>query len=192
VPVIPIVILPEDWKRSALIINETSTAYYKPDLWINGNLDKTNSSVTRTSNGKISGEQGTEFLPPRSSVSKTVASLGDNSGLKKVYTAGQQGWAAKIRSTDGQTSFTMENSPLVFRSYLTFARPEKDEISFTVDNQFYVSGQTVKKGGFDMEWLRDNTKGNEFYSETASGHTGGIVAMGAAVAFIFVLYKDTH
>jgi hypothetical protein len=173
-----------DWKKSAMIVNETPVAYYKPDLWINGDVDKTSSSSTRTFNGRIYREEGVEFLPPQSGVSKTGAWLGDCAEMK--------GLSNTIRNSH-PVNFTMDNSPLVFRSYLTFTRPGKEDDNFTTDNVFYVSAISVKKGSFDIQWLNNSKKGNEFYMPYASGgHTGGMVAMGAAVSMIFVLYKNTH
>jgi hypothetical protein len=64
--------------------------------------------------------------------------------------------------------------------------------SFTINNQFYISGLATKKGSFNMACFRDDTKGNELRVQEKNNTPNGIIAMGAAVAAIFIVYKDTR
>jgi hypothetical protein len=90
-----------DWKKSALIINDKPVIYYKPDLWIKGSIENAAAlATTNTINVRISGEEGLEFLPPRSAMSRTGVLLVDQGVLNPAYDDTHLAWDSKTRKKE--------------------------------------------------------------------------------------------
>lgn len=65
--------LPVDWKKSALIIDDKPIAYYQPGWNIDGSFSTTPGILTTSSStlqAKVTGNEGLEFLPPHSFISR--------------------------------------------------------------------------------------------------------------------------
>jgi hypothetical protein len=138
-----------DWSKSALIFNEEATSYVPDETSFTANLHsrerrdstrKTNSSYIR---GNISTPTTTSFIPPNAKVeTKTIflqstafQPLSDRIGVNPEELPG-----FKKSITVYSADFDRSNSPVVFRSYLTFnTSPDPDKQSFALDTEFYVS-----------------------------------------------------
>jgi hypothetical protein len=134
-----------DWKKSALIIQGNALSYYTSTQQLTGSTNSTQyrsgSTVSQsgTITGEIRGQEGIDFIPPRSM--KEQSSLTVLSGfldnlpdteMKKQRPYGYQDMPALWT-----LNFNSSNSPFQWRSYLTLYFEEKKE--FSVEHDFYVS-----------------------------------------------------
>jgi hypothetical protein len=138
-----------DWSKSALIFDEEATSYVPERTAFTANLDSddrkdsTQKSNNRYIRGRISTLTTNSFIPPNAKVetktiflkspafqplpNKALFNREDLPGFKKRI---------KVYSAD----FSRSNSPIVFRSYLTFyTSPDPAGKSFALDNEFYVA-----------------------------------------------------
>src|SRR5688572_2163988 len=136
-----------DWRKSALILGDSPIVYFSPALRVNGNI-KTSLIQTdpteraSTFSATVKREESREFIPPQSKIVQTGYYVAQNGlNTKSVeFTEEQleiQGLASKYRIK--KASFTKSNSPLIFRSYLTFISGNNETGIFSVSNSFYVS-----------------------------------------------------
>lgn len=158
-----------DWKRSALILDEKPIAYYQPVWNINGDITSPIvQTIPASQNVKanVTGEEGKEFIPPHSFITKE----GDYVyGKRKFFVLPKDavkkdvkimGWKKQVTNA----FFTKENSPLVFRNYLTFVCNEDGlEKSFSVDHTFYVSGILETSVQPELIWTEPVKPGNSFF-----------------------------
>jgi hypothetical protein len=160
-----------DWKKSALIIGETPIAYYSPNLRVNGFIKDSqwyNRSVDRTSSfgATVYRDQAKEFIPPLSKILQSGYFVTNGKGFivdsmkqkpveEKITVNGMR---TKIR----KVNFDKSNSPVVFRSYLTFLAGSDESRVFTFSNSFYISQLVDSKSDMAITRLY-GAKGNEFY-----------------------------
>jgi hypothetical protein len=139
-----------DWSKSALIFNEEATSYVPDETSFTANLhsrDRRDSTITKTNNGYIRGKISTpttsSFVPPNAKVETKTIFLNSPAfePLPNRYLVNQEelpGFRRLIRVNSAD--FNRSNSPIVFRSYLTFhTSPNAEEKSFALDTEFYVS-----------------------------------------------------
>jgi hypothetical protein len=145
----PIVV---DWWKSAIIVGGTVFSYYKSTGELSGRVDGTVSATgsgvgtavsTNDLNGTVYLNESSQFIPARAEVGKEMAvfHLDTLQGLpekdaRKDTIRGSFGESIPYR----RMAFAKDQSPLTFRSYLTFrigkAGQEKE---FSREHEFYVS-----------------------------------------------------
>lgn len=157
-----------DWKKSALIVDDKPTVYYQPDWHINGSVSTSSESLSTSSSlimANITGQEGLEFLPPHSFISrKGMVIKKSNEFFAMPGDVVKE--KMKIQGISKKTvkgSFTKENSPFVFRSYLTFIQLGSSENMFSVDHSFYVSQLLETVAGPDLIWPDPQKPGNTFF-----------------------------
>jgi hypothetical protein len=138
-----------DWKRSALIMNGQATSYYSPNLYVNGSVQQGTSrhyifgdgSFLATVNADIYVNEPSQFIPPKSSISKIPLILPVHSlelpsdQLKKAtHNSGNQ-YNIKYKKIEHSS----QESPFSFRSYLSFHYAGDPNKTFSLDHHFYVS-----------------------------------------------------
>lgn len=154
-----------DWKKSSLIVGDKSEAYYKPEWQINGHSGSilfTNATST-TINATVTREEGTEFLPPHTAVTRSAHYIKPNGSFGMPANAVEEkvkieGISKKLK----KGTYTKENSPLIFRSYLTF-KSVSDNQSFAIDHSFYVSEIMETVLSPDLIWSSGQKEGDSFY-----------------------------
>lgn len=144
-----------DWKKSAVIIQGKAFSYYSPNQQLNGSSSSTQlnwGNGIRTESGTIHAEilaqEGVDFIPPRSIKERNsfqllggyLGSFAEDS-MKKQYPGGDK-TQPRLKTID----FLEENSPLRFRSYLSFYTEEPERRQFSLEHDFYVS--RIHKGPF--------------------------------------------
>lgn len=143
-----------DWKKSSYIDNTV-----KLDYWIDEEKSSSlsesyyyfgpilrpsfavNSSVSISNTTKVKVERIT-FIPPKSNYYKSdfyilpinFFELNTTTEFEEVSRNDKPKKETKVY----YTSFTKENSPLIFRNFLTFSLSEDFESEFYVDNEFYI------------------------------------------------------
>lgn len=159
-----------NWKKSALIMNKQAYGYYSPNLFLNGNVrqDTTHSVFSNRSDftnltAKVYVNEPTQFIPPKSSISKVPLSLPVHAVFvpqsKKITYKTKDNFNIKFRRAE----YTPEKSPVAFRSYLSFNYGGNELKGFSLDHYFYVSEIWQSASEPDL-FLRDIIdKGNVFY-----------------------------
>ena len=155
-----------DWKKSAVIVNDTATSLYSNAYEINGieNGSRYGHSYSGNLSGKVVGQEENSFIPPNASITRslinlTVQPIGINQfgSEKKVEIPNQ------VPVKFQEKEFNKQNTPFQFRSYITFKFQGEDK-EFYIDNAFYV--KKVKLTKAVPAWSSDNS-GNTFYIKTS-------------------------
>jgi len=171
-----------DWKKSAYIDNSVKLNYWIDEekskgissygsYFYDGPLLKAGYAVNATGGASVSSTVKVEritFIPPSSNYYRSqfyilpisFFKLDTKTDFEEVTRNDNSKKTAKVYKAD----FTKENSPLVFRNFLTFSTTEDFETEFYVDNEFYIEeilemderhfGQhrkdETKKGDYDI------------------------------------------
>jgi hypothetical protein len=137
-----------DWRKSALIMNGKSYGYYSPNLYLSGNVRPdtlrsllNSSSLYANVSADIHVNEPSQFIPPRAAISKVPFTL-------PVHSVSLQGGQLKketyktvmeIPIKYKKAEFSAAQSPVAFRSYLSFNYSGDPEKQFSTEQQFYVS-----------------------------------------------------
>lgn len=190
-----------DWTRSALIIDEAATSYYDEKAAIQGETESKNyhwSKRWSDSHGSFAGEitlpKGVSFIPPQSKVEKTPLKLANfpfdripNEEYRKSEFPTSKAGTVLMRTKE----FTIEDTPLSFRSYLTLYTADKegkpDKLT-TFEREFYIS-KLIKTGNVPPTEFREEQRlaGDFFYVRTVKGAQAGIVVGTVAAATAVVV-----
>lgn len=144
-----------DWQRSSIIIKERATSYHDNTMQISGTM-KTYSQedifIPRNSysNSEFRGSsrlpEGVSFIPPHSRIEYQAVRLGipnfESIPNKEYSTATyykKNNFPADVKVKD----FTLQDTPLKFRSYLTlYTDPSRP---FTFEHEFFISNLMKSK-----------------------------------------------
>jgi hypothetical protein len=119
-----------DWSQSAVILDSKITVYP---------FDITGTAQTMSGNPM----GNTRFIPPRSTLQSTPIAL-----RARIYTVEEMDRSFKkqiIKTTQGEsktiryTHYTPENSPIHFRSYLTFYSEKMPKTPMRIEHSFWAS-----------------------------------------------------
>jgi hypothetical protein len=166
-----------DWKRSALIIGDSSASFFEPQVIFNGEVERNRYAINQDFSGTVTQPESIDFIPPQSGITKQSKYIRS----KFVKTVG---WRQKMRM-GGQTikvsNFTKENSPVAFRIYLTLV---SDNNSFNIEHSFYAARLTEAKtrpGQFGM-----NDGSNFFIKERTGFGQISTVIFSAGLAVLLI------
>jgi hypothetical protein len=141
-----------DWWKSAIIIGNTVFSYYKPDADLSGKVNGTSATPgrgtgTSYSSADISGtvylSESSQFIPARAEIGKemavfrldTLQNLPEKQARKDTIRVSYSESIPYLKM-----SFDKDQSPLTFRSYLTFRIGKAGlEKEFSREHEFYVS-----------------------------------------------------
>ena len=167
-----------NWKKSAYIRNEQATALFNNNLTIQGNSAAIAYRTGRTtlSEGRyaasVSLPEGMDFIPPASSFSRQLPDL-QRTGLLETYLSDSLP-EKKLISPDGlnhsryrQVSFGEDQSPVRFKSYLTFSIGNNNPQEFAETCSFYISMITQTSSAPDFFSLY-RSQGDQFYVTMSS------------------------
>lgn len=189
-----------NWKKSALIIGDNAISYSGNKITLDGKYNGSSDGLFlrdyQVQSGKITGTatipEDVTFIPPHAKISKKLLSVTTGfialakDSLKKLRVFppdGEMLYDVKI------AKFTKENSPLVFKSYITlYLEKDKNLLALPYEEEFYVSQsiQTGKKPK-NIE-LYKASRSDNFYNFEPTGYgktmavAGGIVLLGALSA----------
>lgn len=158
-----------NWKKSALIRDEHPISYFDREVPFSG---ETNSYGNRyVSSGTFSGSltlpEGVSFIPPGSSISKgllfltqsgpTILSIPDSIVQQKTQNSYSTG-PIKYR----QRNYDEAESPLKFKSYLTFVLGLNNTQEFAESCDFYVS-EAVETKAIPEDFPLYQFQGDQFF-----------------------------
>ena len=171
-----------DWKKSSYIDNSVKLNYwidgektksleYYGSYYYGGPLLKTGYAVSSTKGVSVSTTVKNEritFIPPNSNYYRSkfyifpinFFELDTKTPYKEVPRKDKPKKKTKIY----EKSFSKENSPLIFRNFLTFSFSEYFEDEFYVDNEFYISDiKEMDRRHFEYIKRDESIKFGRFY-----------------------------
>jgi len=155
-----------DWKRSAMVIGQASYSYYSPNLTVNGDVNT--SAWTRRSasiDATITREEGLEFLPPGAVSHHTGPFIADTAfqNTAPLSIPGPPLVIGRSKVKASKASFTPNNSPLLFKSFLTLLTAGQEPQVFTTEHRFYVS-EVLETAAVPFQvWSEPEQTGNKFF-----------------------------
>jgi hypothetical protein len=175
-----------DWKRSAIVLNNTSHTYWRNIQKIDatatgyqvgvsqspapGTVYNRSSWTTTDISGALTGEEALSFVAPRSMKESHMLSIDSKifkmEGKPVDIQKEMNGTRTKVRVY----KFEKDESPLQYRSYLTLSTDADFKTEFTSQNEFWVS-EVVNSGSSPREFLKDNDKDIYFKTELTSAGT---------------------
>jgi hypothetical protein len=138
-----------NWKKSALIRDEHSTSLFDPNVNMSGTANTLGYRVGRftssTTNftASFALPEGMDFIPPASAITKYLPSIGQSGSLvsyvadtipKEKLSDAQGLYVAKYQ----RLTYNEDQSPIRFKSYMTFTLGDNNPIEFSETHSFYV------------------------------------------------------
>lgn len=182
-----------DWKRSALIINDQAISYVPDHVTTSGSASTSTFNWSRnwsTSYTSFSSTTplpvGWQMIPPKSFIVRTPMGVTNTfltnehkSAFVKTQKILSDGTAVYVK----EASFTEDNSPLKFRSYLTVLTEGNGHIDPVVFEHSFYASKYVNTGVGPSEMASDGAyvkKGTAF--GTGFGIVAGVAVLGAVTA----------
>jgi hypothetical protein len=140
-----------NWKKSALIRDQHSLSFYNSIIQASGTFSGNSYAVvlrgTRSSGGDFNASinlpEGTDFIAPGSGIDKDLPAIAQSGNLLEPIPDSVQ--SIKIADEYGnpvgkikKVTFTETESPVQFRSYMTFSLGPSPMNEFSVSHSFYV------------------------------------------------------
>lgn len=169
-----------DWKKSSLIRNGQKLDYWNDETFTKsksnsafnsglyfGYYDLLTLSTTITESKSVKPERIT-FIAPRSAITRSKFVLYDLPyvDMKKPTNSRSIKESKNDKVYDVKyVGYTKENTPLLFRNYITFSATENFEREASIDNEFYISAiLKIKDADFmDRTVFNKQTKKYEPY-----------------------------
>lgn len=177
-----------DWKKSSYIDNsvklnywideeKNKTSEYYGSYFYKGPLLKPGYAVSMTNGTSVSSTVKVEritFIPPTSNYYRSQFYILPINAFKfatKVpYKEVPRNDNPKKKTKIYEKSYSKENSPLIFRNFLTFSFNENFEDEFYVDNEFYIYDVKEMEVSQFAQFEVDTTKkGGRYYVKDKNG-----------------------
>jgi hypothetical protein len=135
------------WKKSALVMNEKAISLYKSVVNISGTIDTYRAGKSQSGVSGLEASfdlpEGMDFAPPKTFVSKELVNvqqaavpdlqIAGNIPVQKVMT--RNGYKVRLR----RAAYGKAQSPLCFKTYLTFMLGHNAGKEFSVEHSFYAA-----------------------------------------------------
>jgi hypothetical protein len=138
-----------NWKKSALIRDERSFSLYDNNVIVNTQTNYYATRVGRLSVGSSTGTsafsmpEGMDFIAPGSGISKNLLRIGQSGGLRSYVSDSLP--TERVTGADGvyvarykRLTFNEDQSPVRFKSYITFTLGAENSPEFSETHSFYV------------------------------------------------------
>lgn len=161
-----------DWGRSAIVIDDVATSYQPDAVSVQRDLNMSEAGLAK----------GVSFIPPKSRIVNTPLVLENfpfDKIPKKAYDKVALAKANSKMVNVHSITFTEEDTPLWFRSFLTVHTGSREGVpqkEMFLERSFYIS-QLIKGGSMGPSNLAaaNNKDGNFFYTHTKKGEKAGLV-----------------
>ena len=184
-----------DWSKSAVIINGQRYSYWVDQSTINANIEGTEirwtediSSQNASIQGTIHKNEKVSFIPPESFViSKPINIRTSSISLdetdkkeKKIQISSRVGEANAYKYT-----FTKDDSPVSFRSYITYSTNSNLSNPKHFDTSFWANEVLATQLKPDAITLRPN----QFYLSAVKNNSSGVILIttGGLLAILTIL-----
>ncbi|NOX47779.1 MAG: hypothetical protein GXO89_12460 [Chlorobi bacterium] len=177
-----------DWKKSSYIDNSVKlnywvneekknsfesygSYYYDGPLLIPGYASSNTGGVSVSTTIKV---ERITFIPPKSNYYRSqfyiLAINYFKLDVKTNYNEVKRNDKPKKKTKVYEKSFSKENSPILFRNFLTFSLFEDFNTEFYVDNEFYISAiKEMDRKHFEYYKQDESIKGGKFYLKDENG-----------------------
>jgi hypothetical protein len=159
-----------DWKKSALIVGDSSISFFEPQMLFNGEVERSRYVITDNITGTVSQPESVDFIPPQSAVTRQSSRY---IRTKFIKASGEEQEIIEDQQKLRVHTFTKENSPVAFRIYLTLL---SDNNRFNIEHSFYAT-EIIETS---TPLINPENKGSNFYVTEKSG-------FGKASTFIFAV-----
>lgn len=178
-----------DWKKSSYIDNSVKLNYWVDEektkglsaygsYYYDGPLLKPRFAISSTSGISMSSTVKVEritFIPPSSNYYRSqffilpinFFKLDTKTEFEEVP---RNDKPKKKETKVYKTTYAKENSPLVFRNFLTFSLSEDFETEFYVDNEFYIQQILEMDERHFKQYRYDEAKKGKFYIKDENGN----------------------
>lgn len=172
-----------DWKKSSLIVNGVARSYWEDKARIEAKADRDQSVLTVSQQldiqGTVTRPDAISFLPPAASSTFEFTSLRQGRFDVAPWKHGRREKASTAMGAVSTRAYAFEqhDSPMTYRSYLSFAFSEGAPPAFVFDNAFWVKGVFTTQMA-PRSFVKD-ARGDTFYipTVTAAGIVIGSVAV---------------
>ncbi|AEW00941.1 hypothetical protein A4D02_13370 [Niastella koreensis] len=168
-----------DWQRSAVIVNDKTMPYVPGEVQIEGSYSGSTYTSRFSHYGSSSGNISAtaylpttvDFIPPKASINKTTINItsGYNSYIpdadfQKAKYQILNGFTANVK----KAAFTEGNSPLHFRSFISYSVGESTDRLYTFEHSFFVSEVMSSGSSPEMLFINVGSRGDQYYSMTTN------------------------
>jgi hypothetical protein len=166
-----------DWKRSSFIANDKAVSYFNPGLRIDGTINSQAIQLSnQVSNGQavigadIQAQPGNSFIPPHSYTQNTFIYLTSFANLRipVEQMKKEKLQIGEVKRNIWKVNFSETNSPLVFKSYVTFMLGDTKEKYFFMQHGFYIASSAKTSLNPDV-FYKDKNPGDNFYTKNLTG-----------------------
>ena len=182
-----------NWAKSALITNNQAYSYVDDEIQIEGSTSSVSTQYTRKGNTFTDGTlhatanipKDKSFVPPHSAITKTFYIL-HKIGIKDIDKSAFKPVALTYIDGSGQfygktASFSAENTPLSFKSYLTlYTLKEDQQRSFNLEQDFFVSKVTKSAESPENLYEFSNARADVITFGNATGYSKTLAVVGLA------------
>jgi len=183
-----------DWKRSSLIVKDQAINYMGNIIKIGGSFESSKDPLfsnlnyrTGTLDASATLPEESSFIPPHAMIDKVLLNVTDNF-LSVSDDMFQKRLAYSKKGDESfyvkSAAFTKDNSPLVFRSYLTiYIDKGKESKMIPSQQEFYISEsiQTARSPKSTEFYMGDRS--DVFYNSKTTGY-GKVIALTAVVGVV--------
>ncbi len=177
-----------DWKKSSYIDNSVKLNYWVDEekskglssygsYFYDGPLMKPGFAVSNTAGASISSTVKVEritFIPPSSNYYRSQFYILPISffklDTKTDFSEISRNDKPKKKTKVYKATFTKENSPLVFRNFLTFSYSEGFESEFYIDDEFYIEEILEMDKNHFEQYRYDETKKGKWRIRDENGN----------------------
>lgn len=177
-----------DWKKSSYIDNSVKLNYWIDEekskkrsvyrgYYYSGPLLKPGFAISKTIGASTSStvkEERITFIPPKSNYYRSQFYIMPNNSFKLNTNAEfdevPRNDKPKKKTKVYKATFTKQNSPLVFRNFLTFSFSEDFDSEFYVDNEFYIKQVLQMDERHFEQYKYDETRKGKWYIRDENGN----------------------
>jgi hypothetical protein len=184
-----------NWAKSALIADNQAYSYVDDEIHIKGSTSSASTQYIRrgstftdgTLNATAKLPKNESFVPPHSAITKTsyiLQRIGINDIEKSVFKPVALTYIDGSGQFYGKTAtFTVENSPLSFKSYITlYVLKDDQQRSFNLEQDFFVSKVTKSAESPENLYEFSNARGDIITFGNVTGYSKTMAVVGLAGA----------
>jgi hypothetical protein len=166
-----------DWKRSSFIAKDKAVSYFNPGLRIDGTINSQSIQLTnQVANGEaiigadIQAQPGNSFIPPHTYTQNTFIYLVSFADLRipVEQMKREKLQIGELKRNIWKVNFSETNTPLFFKSYVTFMLGDTNEKYFFMQHDFYIASSA--KTSLNPEgFYGGKTPGDTFFTKNLNG-----------------------
>jgi hypothetical protein len=189
-----------DWKRSSIIVNNNAISYFNPNIQLDGTISSQSIQSTNqvsagdgTVHANLAVQPGISFIPPHAYTQNNYVHLSSfvNSRIPAEQMKREKLYIDNLEYNLRKIYFSETNTPLFFKSYITFILGDNNGQSFSKQHDFYIASfsRTSLK---PEERYHNRIPGNTFFtsSPTGVGTFVGVTALLGGITLAAIAAPD--